>query len=128
MTNNFIIMPNLKQINLSYNNLDTLAANDFMAFCSKIVNYSNIESINFSVNNLGDGKLAQLLVCWQNPSHITELNLSNNNLGALSKDIIEVLCIELMNVDSLKILNLADNAIGKNPEVALFFVEKYKYI
>ena len=114
---------------LQHNHLGHLEENDFIIFCSKMLNISSLENINFSENNLvANNSLVHFLVELQKSNHIIELNLSRNNLGYLHEQAINMLYNEPINFNNLKILNVADNSLGSSPKLSLFFVSQYTHI
>lgn len=114
---------------LQDNNLGDLENNGFITFCSKMLNISSLENINFSENNLvANNSLVNFLVELQKSKHIIELNLSRNNLGYLHEQAINMLYNESISFNDLKILNVADNNLGSSPKLSLFFASQHTYI
>lgn len=123
------LMPNMKILNLSYNRLGYLNTEDFNAFGSQILNHSQLEKINFSSNNFNnDNKLLLLMLLLKQSNKIIELNLSNNNLGEVSDNIINDLYSLSIDLSSLKFLKLEDNALATAPRLIIFFISIIKLV
>jgi hypothetical protein len=100
---------NLKELNLSWNNLDRLSDDAMAALRDVLARFTNLTSIDLLANNLGDKLLAVLPALPA--ASLKELNLRFNNLN-LSDDDMAALMTNLGRLTSLKKLDLRYNLIS----------------
>lgn len=108
---------NLKSLDLAWNELSK--DHGLKLFIDKLANYSNLNSLNLSDNELFKD-CVQFNRLFYHLQQITSLNLSNNKLGLITGGFNSDVAIS----HNLEILDIANNELGNSEQIFTFMMQQ----
>ena len=108
---------NLKSLDLARNELGNNHALELLI--DKIANYSALNSLDLSYNNLFEDFL-QFNRLFYNLHQITALNLSNNKLGLIT----EIFSSDVSISYKIETLDISNNELGSSEQVFIFMMQQ----